>query len=102
LAGLYGITSIIKKEPDVVLTVADAAKAQTALTGAPGTLRVIDEKTIYLRMPATYLQPETMLMVLRNLLAAAHERQVKGEPAPAPAQEPVRPPTTPPMRVAAR
>jgi transcription-repair coupling factor (superfamily II helicase) len=86
LAGLYGITSIIKKEPDVVLTVSDAAKAQTALTGAPGTLRVIDEKTIYLRMPATYMQPETMLMVLRNLLAAAHERQLKGELPPAPPQ----------------
>jgi transcription-repair coupling factor (superfamily II helicase) len=89
LAGIYGITSIIKKEPDVVLTVSDASKAQTALTGAPGTLRVIDEKTIYLRMPATYLVPETMLMVLRNLLAGAHERQLKGEPPPAPPPHPV-------------
>jgi transcription-repair coupling factor (superfamily II helicase) len=88
LAGIYGITSIIKKDPDVVLTVADAGKAQTALTGAPGTLRVIDEKTIYLRMPATYLQPEIMLMVLKNLLAAAHERELKGEPPPVPAPPP--------------
>ena len=95
LAGLYGITSIIKKEPDVVLTVADGAKAQTALVGAPGTLRVIDEKTIYLRMPATYMQPETMLMVLRNLLAAAHERQLKGEPDPV-----VAPPVGKPARAA--
>ena len=82
LAGLYGISSMIKKDPDVVLTVEDASKAQTALTGAPGTLRVIDEKTVYLRMPPTYMQPETMLMVLRNLLAAAHERELKGEPPP--------------------
>jgi transcription-repair coupling factor (superfamily II helicase) len=82
LAGLYGISSMIKKDPDVVLTVEDATKAQTALTGAPGTLRVIDEKTVYLRMPPTYMQPETMLMVLKNLLAAAHQRELKGEPPP--------------------
>ena len=80
LAGLYGISSIIKKDPDAVLTVSDAAKAQAALTGAPGTLRVIDDRTVYLRMPDTYMQPETLLMVLRNLLKSAHEREQKGEP----------------------
>jgi transcription-repair coupling factor (superfamily II helicase) len=53
LAGIYGIESIIKKDPDVVLTVRDAARAQIGLIGAPGTLRVIDEKTVYLRMPAS-------------------------------------------------
>src|SRR5437868_10496537 len=57
LAGLYGIESMIRKEPDVVLTVRDASKAQHALTGAPGTLRVIDEKTVYLRTPPTFLAP---------------------------------------------
>jgi hypothetical protein len=67
-------------EPDVVLTVRDAAKAQIALTGAPGTLRVIDEKTVYLRMPPTYLEPETCLMVLKNLMRGAYDRQVRGEP----------------------
>jgi transcription-repair coupling factor (superfamily II helicase) len=87
LAGLYGIQSIIRKEPDVVLTVSDASKAQHALTGAPGTLRVIDEKTVYLRMPPTFLVPETLLMVLRNLMRAAHERDLKGEEAPIPVQK---------------
>ena len=84
LAGIYGIESMIKKDPDVVLTVRDAARAQIALTGAPGTLRVIDEKTVYLRMPPTYLESETLLLVLRNLMRAAHDREVKGEPAPQP------------------
>src|SRR5205085_1556249 len=84
LAGLYGIESMIRKEPDVVLTVRDASEAQHALTGAPGTLRVIDEKTVYLRTPPTFLAPETLLMVLRNLIRAAHNRDLKGEPAPAP------------------
>jgi transcription-repair coupling factor (superfamily II helicase) len=73
LAQIFGISSIIRKEPDVVLTVEDASKAQKALTGAPGTLRVIDEKTIYLRMPPTFLESETLLMVLRNLLRAAYD-----------------------------
>ena len=90
LAGIYGISSIIKKDPDVILTVSDAAKAQTALTGAPGTLRVIDEKTVYLRMPASYMQPDTCLLVLRNLLAAAHERELKGEPPPQMQPQPAR------------
>ena len=80
LAGIYGISSIIKKDPDVILTVADAAKAQQALTGAPGTLRVIDDKTIYFRPPAAYMQPEVLLMVLKNLLRAAHDREVNGAP----------------------
>jgi transcription-repair coupling factor (superfamily II helicase) len=82
LSAIFGIESIIKKEPDVVLTVRDASKAQVALTGAPGSLRVIDEKTVYLRMPPTYLEPETCLMVLKNLLRAAYDRQVNGEPPP--------------------
>jgi transcription-repair coupling factor (superfamily II helicase) len=76
-SALFGIESIIKKEPDVVLTVRDAAKAQTALTGAPGTLRVIDEKTVYLRMPPTYLEPETCLLVLKNLLRGTYDREAK-------------------------
>jgi transcription-repair coupling factor (superfamily II helicase) len=78
LAGLYGISSVIKKDPDVVLTVSDAQKAQAALTGAPGTLRVIDEKTVYLRMPPVFLEAETLLMVLKNLLRAAYDRDKTG------------------------
>src|SRR5205814_8757658 len=84
LAGLYGVESVIRKEPDVVLTVHDATKAQHGLTGAPGTLRVIDEKTVYLRMPPTFMEPETLLIVLRNLMKAAHDRDERGEPPPLP------------------
>jgi transcription-repair coupling factor (superfamily II helicase) len=92
LSGLYGIESIIRKEPDVVLTVRDATKAQHALYGAPGTLRVIDEKTVYLRMPPSMLEPETLLLVLRNLMRAAYDLDEKGLPPPAapkPAAKPV-------------
>jgi transcription-repair coupling factor (superfamily II helicase) len=81
LAGIYGIESIIRHEPDVVLTVRDGARAQVALVGAPGSLRVIDEKTVYLRMPPTFLEPEALLMTLRNLMRNAYEKE-KNEPAP--------------------
>jgi hypothetical protein len=98
LAGHWGIESIIKKEPDVVLTVTDAAKAQAALTGAPGTLRVIDTKTIYLRMPPSFMESETLLMTLKNLMRQAYDREQKGEPivqpgkAPPPAKGKPKPP----------
>src|SRR5204863_150524 len=84
LSQLFGISSIIKKDPDVVLTVADAARAQMALAGAPGTLRVIDEKTVYLRMPATFMQSEALLLTLKNLMRQAHDREQRGEAAPQP------------------
>ena len=83
LAGHFGIEKVIKMPPDVILTVRDAQKAQYGLAGAPGRLSVVDEKTIYFRPPATYLEPDTLLMVLRNLLKAAYERERRGEPAPA-------------------
>jgi hypothetical protein len=78
LAGLFGIESMIKKDPDVILTVTDAQRAQLGLTGAPGTLRVIDEKTVYLRMPPSFMEPEPCLMVLRNLMRQAYDREKNG------------------------
>jgi transcription-repair coupling factor (superfamily II helicase) len=90
LAGHFGIDSMIRQGPDIVLTVRIAMKALEALAGAPGTLRVIDEKTVYLRMPPTFMEPEACLMVLRNLMAAARERELKGEPPPAPKAPPAR------------
>jgi transcription-repair coupling factor (superfamily II helicase) len=92
LAGHWGIESIIRKEPDVVLTVTDGTRALTALAGAPGTLRIIDQKTVYFRPPPSFLEPETLLMVLRNLMRQAYDREQKGETlaepgkAPAPAK----------------
>lgn len=75
LAGHFGISSIVKKEPDVVLTVADAQRASLALTGAPGRLTVVDEKTVYLRMPATFLEADTLLLALCNLMRTAKAKE---------------------------
>ncbi len=88
LSGLFGVESIIRKDPDVVLTVRDAARAQAALAGAPGSLRVIDAQTVYLRMPASFMEAETLLMVLKNLMRQAYDREQRGEPAPPPGKAP--------------
>ena len=75
LASHFGIDSIVRKQPDVVLTVRDAKKAQVALAKAPGTLRVIDEKTVYFRPPAVFIEPEPLLLTLRNLLMKAYDAE---------------------------
>jgi hypothetical protein len=91
LCNFFGIESIIKQPPDVVLSVGDASRAQLGLHGAPGTLRVIDEKTVYFRPPKTYLEPEALLTTLRNLLRFAYDSQIKDEPPPAPEKPAPRP-----------
>jgi hypothetical protein len=68
---------------------------QVGLIGVPGTLRVIDEKTVYLRMPAGFMESDTLLMVLRNLLKAAYEREQRGEAPPTPAARSVKKPQLP-------
>jgi transcription-repair coupling factor (superfamily II helicase) len=72
LAQPWSITHIILKPPDVVFTIEDLTKLGPLLgkgVGAgAGSVRIADEKTIHLRLPATYLEPETLLNVLRNLL----------------------------------
>jgi transcription-repair coupling factor (superfamily II helicase) len=104
LAGHFGIEKVIKREPDVVFTLRDAGRVQDALAGAPGTLRVIDQHTLYFRPPRGYLEPEALLLVLRNLLKAAHERQKASPEPPAPAPPSIAPAVAkaaePPVRAA--
>ncbi len=90
LSGIFGIESIIRKDPDVVMKVRDAARANVGLIGAPGSLRVIDERTVYLRMPGSFMEPDTILLALRNLMKSAYEREQRGEPPPV-AKTPGRP-----------
>jgi transcription-repair coupling factor (superfamily II helicase) len=80
LSGFFGIDSILKKDPDVVFKVADATRAQKALTGAPGRLSVIDPQTVYLRMPATFMESDACLLTLRNLMMKAYDKEPKPDP----------------------
>ena len=75
LASHFGIDGVVRNPPDVILTVRDAKRAQTALTGAPGTLRVVDAKTVYFRPPAVFIEPEPLLLTLRNLLFKVYEKE---------------------------
>ncbi|HEY3243282.1 MAG TPA: transcription-repair coupling factor [Phycisphaerae bacterium] len=68
LARRWKIQSIILARPDIVFTTDDMKAAQEAFAHAPGTVRMPDEQTIHLRLPEAYLEPATMLAVLRKLL----------------------------------
>ncbi|HVX83238.1 MAG TPA: transcription-repair coupling factor [Phycisphaerae bacterium] len=86
LARPWSIVSIITKAPDVVFTITDLSKLGPLLgkgVGGAGSVRVIDEKTVHLRLPANYLEPETLVNVLRHLLNpnAPQPEQPKPEPA---------------------
>jgi transcription-repair coupling factor (superfamily II helicase) len=93
LSALFGIDSIIRKAPDVVMKVRDAGRAQIALAGAPGRVTLIaEDNEIFMRLPASFLEPEPLLMVLKNLMRAAYDREQRGEPPPAPKPPPGSPP----------
>ncbi len=71
LARQWAIVSVITKTPDVVFTIEDLRKLGPLLgrgVGGAGSVRVVDEKTVHLRLPANYLEGDTLLNVLRNLL----------------------------------
>jgi transcription-repair coupling factor (superfamily II helicase) len=72
LAAHWSILSIITRSPDVIFTIEDMSKLGPLLGrgvgGGAGSVRIADEKTVHLRLPASYLEPETLINVLRNLL----------------------------------
>ncbi len=69
LAGPWGIRSIVLVEPDVVFAIDDLQKVQPLFADGPGSPRVPDPQTIHWRLPKRYLEPKTLLMVLRKQLA---------------------------------
>lgn len=71
LARRFGIQSISLRSPDVVFAVESVKEAQAAFADAPGTVRAPDARTIHLRLPPAYLEPPTLVTVLRNTLARA-------------------------------
>ncbi len=70
----FGVRSIILKIPDVIFRIETVARAEPLFTDAPGTVRWPDPQTIHVRMPPRYLEPGTLLPVLRRMLAKAWER----------------------------
>ncbi len=68
LARRWKIQSIILREPDVVFTVDSVGAVDALFTDAPGTARMPDPRTIHLRLPPAYLEPQTLPAILRKLL----------------------------------
>ena len=78
---------------DVVFTIDDLTKLGPLMgkgVGGAGSVRIADEKTIHLRLPTNYLEPETLINVLRNMLNPnAPKPEVKKPEPPKPPQKPV-------------
>ncbi len=68
-AGTLGVKVMKLEPPDVIFSTDQPQKLDALLRDAPGRATLVDEKTVYYRPPANYLEPATTLLaVLRKLL----------------------------------
>ncbi len=68
-AGTLGVKVVKLEPPDVIFSTDHPQKLDALLCDAPGRATLVDEKTVYYRPPANYLEPATTLLaVLRKLL----------------------------------
>ena len=73
-AGMLGFDSIVLMPPDVIFAFTDVARADRALEGLAGSVRLADRQTAHWRPPKPYLEHPTLLTVLRRHLNRAMER----------------------------
>ena len=82
LASRHGIGSIVRKEPDLIFTVADPRSLEPVLARSSGRVSVPDGHTVHLRLGPQYFKSNaTLLAVLRKLLGASAGRRVSGSAA---------------------
>jgi len=67
----FGVVSISRRPPDVIFKIESVPKAELLFVDAPGTVRMPDPNTVHLRLPPAYLEPTTLLPVLRRMLQKA-------------------------------
>jgi transcription-repair coupling factor (superfamily II helicase) len=77
-AGLRGVESIKLEGPDLIFRTRQPQKLDPVFTGAPGRATMIDERTVYYRPPPAYLEPPTLVAVLRKLLVRPLQARVAG------------------------
>jgi len=63
----YRIHSISLQPPDVIFSVENLAAVEALFHEAPGSVRMPDPTTIHLRLAPNYLEPTSLLPVLRHL-----------------------------------
>ena len=74
-ASVLGIDKLKLEGPDLIFIAPSVAKLEPVFTDAPGRATLLDEKTLYWRPPAKYLEDNsTMLAVLRKLLVRPHQQ----------------------------
>ncbi len=67
-AARWKIKSIITSNLDLAFTFADPAGTADLFARAPGKVRVLDKKTVNIRLEKNYFEPTTIMVVLRKLL----------------------------------
>jgi hypothetical protein len=55
--------------PDVIFAIEDLEKAQPLFADGPGSPRLPDPYTVHWRLPKRYLEPPTLLAILRKQLS---------------------------------
>ena len=73
-ASTLGIEAIKLEGPDVIFRTPTPQTLEGLLRDAPGRASLIDPTTVYYRPPANYLEPKTLLAVLRKLLVRPVEK----------------------------
>ncbi len=68
LAAPWGIRSLVLDAPDVIFAIEDLQQVEPLLADGPGSPRVPDPQTIHWRLPKHYLEPKSLLAVLRKQL----------------------------------
>ncbi len=63
-----GIDRIKLEGSDLIFTTASPKRTGQTLADAPGRVTIIDDHTVYFRPPPKYLEPPTLLAILRKLL----------------------------------
>ena len=71
LARQFGVRTISRRPPDVVLTVDRAPALDAVFVDAAGSVRLPDQQTVHWRPPPNYLEPRTLITILRRLFSGA-------------------------------
>jgi len=68
LAARWKINSIIRDNFDLIFTIRRMDQLDALFKDVPGTVRIVDAQTVYMRLAKSYFTADTLLAVLRNLL----------------------------------
>ena len=68
LAGKWKINSIVRDNFDLIFSVGDMKLVEPLFAQVTGTVRPVDEQSVYLRLKPSYFAELTLLAVLRKML----------------------------------